>query len=220
MDYIPNADGDFNLWQIQFMGGVQPNLTAWGIPTATFTALQALQTPWTTTWAKASDTNSHTSSDVQAKNDARAPYEKSIRAFVQQYLAHNNAVSNTQKQNIAITVPSGSHGRVAAPTTQVPHLAVDSMQHLQHTLRITSLDNPTSRAKPAGIRVTRIYCFVGTAAPTDITQYHHLGNATRFLYNVNYTLADVGKTAWYIACYENTRGEPGIYCQPLGVLIA
>ena len=42
-DFIPRSDEGFDIWQDNFIVGVQPNLSAWGIPTAEFHKLLDLK---------------------------------------------------------------------------------------------------------------------------------------------------------------------------------
>ena len=42
-DYIPPSDAGFDIFQNNFYDGVQPNLVAWGIPTANWMTLTNLR---------------------------------------------------------------------------------------------------------------------------------------------------------------------------------
>ena len=86
---------------------------------------------------------------------------------------------------------------------------IDAIKHLSHKLRLTDPANPHTQSKPKGVRAIQVFRFVGTSAPADVSEYQFVGDATRFLFESKFTLADVGKTAYYLARYVNTRGIPG-----------
>ena len=236
-DYIPQSDADFDIFQDNFIAGVQPNLGDWDIPNAEFSALQDLQTAWNDAWAKAKNKDTRSRADVQAKNDARDTYESGLRKFVKEWLAYNSKVSDAERESLGLTVRDTQPTPSPVPD-RAPDITLDEIRHLSHTLRLTDPANPHTQAKPKGVREIEVFRYIvpqktepkppepqpknepSSSPPTDIDQYRFVGNATRFLYTVEYTLEDVGKTVWYIARYVNTRGESGPWSEPFSATVA
>jgi len=103
-DYLPRTDANFDIFQDNFMGKVQPKLAAWGIPVADFTALQALQTAWNSAWALAKDKDTRSRGDVRAKEVARKGYEAGLRRFVKTWIAFNNNVTDADIESLGLKV--------------------------------------------------------------------------------------------------------------------
>ena len=51
-DYMPTSDAGFDIFQDNFINGVQPKLMLWGIPTTEFNALTSLRIAWNMAWLK------------------------------------------------------------------------------------------------------------------------------------------------------------------------
>lgn len=88
----------------------------------------------------------------------------------------------------------------------------------QQLLTVVNPGTPESKALPQGIKCCRVFRYVGTVAPTKQSQYESIGNAKRGLFLStfeNMEVQTVKTYAWYIACYEDTRGVLGDACAPL-----
>lgn len=93
----------------------------------------------------------------------------------------------------------------------------------EHLLKVVNADAGSSRALPAGIRCARVFCYIGTEAPGNFKQYTTVGNAKRGLFLNKFTEAlpasDKTYYAWYIAVYEDTKGNLLDLSEPLRVEI-
>ena len=218
-DYIPSSEEDFNDWQSQFMDVLNLNLVAWGIAPIDVAPLTALQTTWIDKYNKGKPEANPRSSDRIAKNDARKAFAKELRKFVKKFINENAAVTNDNRRDLGVTVYDTTRTRVAVPTVQ-PAGSVRKINPHEHVLQIKNPETPNSNAKPVGVRATRVFRFVGTAAPANVSQYQLVGSATRHLFTSAFAPEDVGKKAFYIFQYENTRGETGPLSDPLSGGIA
>jgi hypothetical protein len=63
-DYIPLSDGEFDVWQRNFLAITGDNFTAWGIPSSDLEEMKVLQTTWMSAWAKANKRQNRTAADV------------------------------------------------------------------------------------------------------------------------------------------------------------
>ena len=78
-DYIPNADSKFDIFQNNFMHGVEPKLGDWEIPNDAFDSLEDLQTAWNDAWAK-----------VKNKDTRRRNRRASLQSRCSVISAHRN----------------------------------------------------------------------------------------------------------------------------------
>ena len=88
----------------------------------------------------------------------------------------------------------------------------------QHLLTVVNPETPDSKAVPKGIKCARVFRYIGTTAPTKLSQYESIGNAKRGLFLSKFEDLEpqtVKIYAWYIARYESTRGVMGDPCAPL-----
>jgi hypothetical protein len=218
-DYIPRNEEDFNEWQDNFMAVLATLLAMFGIPAAVFTTLQGFQSAWVSRYAVGREEADPTSAQRQAKRDARKAYVPQIRQIVKQYIQFNPATTNDVRISLGLTVADTTKTPAPVPD-RAPKINVDKITHAMHKLRMTDPDNPDTKKKPKGVRATRVFRFIGTSAPAGINQYSLIGNPSRFLFNSAFDEADAGKRAWYIAQYENTRGETGPLSDAVSAVIA
>jgi len=218
-DYMPTGDAAFDIFQLNLMSIVQPKLTTWSIPTTEFTALTTLQTAWNTAWDKAKNKDTRSRADVAAKKAARKAYQSALRKFVRQWLAFNSKVSDADREALGLKVKDVEPTPMPVPD-RAPDITIDAIKHLSHKLRLTDPANPHTQSKPKGVKSIQVFRFIGSAAPSDVSQYQYVGDATRFLFESKFVLADVGKSVWYIARYINTRGIPGPWSNSVTATIA
>ena len=217
-DFIPRPDADFNLFQGNLLTIVGPNMASWGILKDDYTALTSLQTLWTNAFAKASNKLNRTSADVQAKDDARAAFEKALRTFIAQWLTHNTKVPDSERERMGLTVKDHKHTLTALPASS-PVGTIDFSVRLQHTIEFTDDASPRSKAKPAGVQGCEIWMKLGGEAPRDATELAYLATDTRTPYVAHFTGADAGKTAWYWLRWINTTGQPGSWGSPMSAMV-
>lgn len=202
-DYIPQSDADFNIWQSSLITLVQANATTWGILATDVTALVALQITWNAAFGKAANKQNRTSADVQAKDDARAAYEKGLRKFVAQWLTNNSKIADSERERMNITVKSATHTPSPVPASS-PVATIDFSVRLQHIINFADEHTPRSKAKPAGVHGCEIWMKVNGAA--DFT---YLATDTATPYIATFDIAQAGQTASYRLRWVNTRGQQG-----------
>jgi hypothetical protein len=216
--FIPTGDAEFNLWQGALITIVQANATAWGILAADITALVAQQALWAAAFAKASNKQNRTAADVQGKADAREAFETSLRKFIAQWLSNNTRVPNSERQRMAITVKTGTRTAAPVPSTS-PVATIDFSTRLQHTINFADEGTPRSKAKPAGVHGCEVWAKVSAEAPKDASEFTFLATDTATPYVATFDSADIGKTAWYMLRWVNTRGERGPWSSTFSAMV-
>jgi hypothetical protein len=212
-DYVPTNDAEFNIWQAEVLSDVQLYATLWGILAADITALVALQAAWMVAYAKGGNKNNRQSPDVQAKDDARAAYEKALRKFVAKWLASNDKVTDAERTRMGLTVKSGTHTSVAVPTTN-PVATIDFGVLGRHSINFVDSDTPTSKAKPDGSLGAEVWCKLG-----DAIVYSYLGLCTSTPEVVTYDDVDAGKKATYRLRWVNTKGDEGPWSNTVSAMV-
>ena len=218
-DYIPSTEEDFNDFQEQFEKVLVISGPGWGVPAVIITGITNAKTDWVPKYAAGKDEADPTGAQRQAKNDSRSAYVKLIRECVKQYIRYNPAITNDEFVSLGLSVPDTVRTRAAVPD-HAPREAVEKIEHLRHVLRLTDPENPNTKSKPKGVARINVYRYIGVQQPADISQYQLIASATKFLYASSFDEADVGKKAFYISQYENTRGERGPISDAVGAIIA
>ncbi|MBI4723455.1 MAG: hypothetical protein HY769_10775 [Candidatus Stahlbacteria bacterium] len=207
-DYMPTTDAGFDAFQATFINKVQPKLGAWSIPVAEFNQLLNFQLDWGVAWAKARDKDTRSRADVQQKKGARKAYVAGLRKFAKSWIMYNDKVTDAEREGLGLKVKDIEPTPMPVPA-YAPDITIDTIRHLLHKIRLTDPLNPHTQEKPKGVREIEVFRFLGDTAPTNISAYEFVGNATKFLYEVRFEMADVGKKVFYVARYVNTRGIPG-----------
>lgn len=216
-DYIPRSDPEFNVWQGNIILLVDGNAEAWGIPPAEITALKARQTAWATAFTKANNKQNRSAADVQAKNDTRELFEKSLRNFVAQWLSNNNKITDSDRERMSITVKSDTRTPVAVPVSN-PIGTIDFSVRQQHSLSF--IDSVThAKAKPDGVQGCEVWMKAGGEPPKVDSEFSYVGTDTRSPYRVSFTVADIGKMVYYRMRWINKRGQTGPWSSTISAVV-
>jgi len=219
-DWIPRNEEDFNDFQDEFEALLVTDGPGWGVPAGRITDVSNAKADWTPKYAAGRDESDPTSAQRQAKNDSRKAYVTLIRSVVNQHLRNNPALTNDDRVALGITVPDTTRSRVPVPN-HAPKENIDKIDHLLHKIRITDPDNPATRKKPKGVARINVYRYIGEQNATPrLSDYQLIGSSTKFLFTSGFADTDVGKKAWYIVQYENTRGERGPVSDSINASIA
>lgn len=218
-DYVPHNDAEFNSWQANLVGIVEAQLIPWGILAADLTTLKTAQAAWTDAYAQAEIKTNRSTSEVQAKKDARTMYEAELRTFYKQWLANNIRVTNKDRERMGLTVKTDSRTPVSTPTTS-PAGKVDFATRLQHKVFYSDSATPGRKGKPDGVHGCEVWSKVDGGAPVDASELIYLGTATRSPYTVTFEGKQIGKTAWYMFRWVNTREEHGPWSNVISATIA
>lgn len=217
-NFVPRSDAEFNLWQIALIAQVQANATAWGITPADITALVVLQALWNVAFGKSANRQNRSAADVQAKDDARNAYETALRKFVAQWLSNNAKVPNSERQRMGLTVKTGIRTAKPVPET-CPVAVIDYSARLRHTIAFADETSPNTKAKPDGVHGCEVWVKLGGEVPKSADDCTYLATDTASPYVATFDGEDVGKTAWYMLRWVNTRGERGPWSPTFSALV-
>jgi hypothetical protein len=218
-DYIPSSDGDFGQWEVTFMNVLTPNATEWGVPGAVITDLRGKQSAWQSTHAIAENPATRTSIAIEAKNEARAAYEKALRSAYREYIMSSRSVTNEQR--LALGVPIHKEDRTPVPvpvtfplfeviTTLIRWLIIDFRdQGMGH-----------SNAKPFGVHGAELlYGIADGSGPLAFHQLTHSVFCTHSPFRIEFADELRGKTVYFCLRWENTRGQKGPWSEIVSAII-
>ena len=217
-DYIPSTDADFNVWQFNLIEFIVANATAWGIPPEDVASLQSSQARWAAAYDKASNKQNRTAADVQTKKDSKSSFTKDIRDMVQQWLARNSKVTDTDRVKMGIAVRTSSHTTIGVPDSY-PVAEVNFSMRLQHKLTFYDQATAHSNAKPEGVTGCEIYVKIDGETPESVDEMHFLGTCTSSPYIAKFEAAHKGKTAYYWLRWVNRKGETGPWSTVVSAMI-
>jgi hypothetical protein len=214
-DYIPRAEQLFHLWQSNLILGIKAGATAWLLPSTAVTEIEGSQLVWTEAYDKASNVHLRSKSDVYVKNEAKEKYIKDIRAFVGQYLAHNDRLTSADLNELGLK--GRSHRRIASPVpTSYPIGKIDLSILLRHKIRITDSEK-RGKGKPDGAYGCEIWVsYKESKSPSD---YKYLGVSTNGTYIIDFNMEDRGLQVFYLFRWINRRGQHGPWSAPVSSLV-
>ena len=217
-DYIPQSDGNFDAWQINFITYATANAVALGLdPLVDIPPLTGAQTTWTADYPAHTAAQAAALAARQAKDDARSALEGVVRPLVAR-LQSSPDVDDIERQALGITVRDVIPTAAAIPTTR-PLVTVDTSQRLRHVIAFSDELTPTRKAKPAGVMGAEVWVKVGDPAPLDPSELTFLSLDTRTPYTADYPGEDANKVAHYMLRWVNTRGEKGPWSETASATI-
>jgi hypothetical protein len=215
-NFIPDADSTFDGWQFVFMSNLASRAPAWNVPLDEVAALQTLQTRWKTAYAAASDPGTRTKGAVKEKQEARDAYEKALRRMIRTYITYNPNISDKQREDMGLPVHKTS--RTPAPVATDPPV-VSASDAGPRRVRFDFGAEKGSAAKPAGQHGTEIASVIADSKPEEIDDLVHSSFDTHTPLFLTFKESERGKTLWFAARWENTRGEKGPWGNIQGIVI-
>jgi len=222
MDYIPHEQAVFFNWQDNYVNVVVAESVGWGVPPADLTALQGFQTTYVNAYQTGSKEQklTRTAGQSQAFRTAEKNYIDAIRNFNSQWISNNPLVTDAKKVDLGVTVPDTEPTRIDAAGF-APQLVVDKISGGMHTLRFSNPEDPDSKKMPYGQKIIlRTAVGIADIPESEIPWSQTRIVVTRFLHDMSLNPSDKGKTAYYNACYESTRGECGPWSDVIDAIVA
>jgi hypothetical protein len=215
-DWLPAGDNVFLNWMLTFTDYLFQHLTRFSFPEAEYQNLVALRNAFRDALFLADAPATRTALTVQAKNKAGVTLRTTVRQDVSQYLTYNPAVTDEDHKGLGI--PIHSHEHHPSPIAKdPPHITA-----LAAKLRQVEFDfgeSETSKKKPAGQHGAEIAWIIADAKPASVTELVRSSFDTHTPLLLTFDDPERGKTLWYAARWENTRGEKGIWSEIMSVVI-
>ncbi len=191
-----------------------------GIPTGTgskMAALLSLQSVYVAAYNNAPPHTHPGKALITARNKATKLFKSSIRSITAQYIRHNDALTDLQKEQIGllitVTTGTGAHTTqtsiVERTAPEYPSIEAKSNSVGTVTFTFKELGNPQSRGIPAGmhhILIQYIITAANAATPTgeDVCNKHLEAQKSPFTKDVSRETS--GQKLWGFAAWVDTRG--------------
>ncbi len=215
-DYIPSSDGNFNIWQANFVTYATANSAALGLSAGQVTILTTPQAPWSNALSAHVAAQDAADGAVVVKDTSRDTFEAAIRQIVR-YIQARAATTDLQRGALGITIPSGPGPAAPAPSSR-PVVSADTSERFRIRLAWTDLASG-NKAKPDGVMGAEIYMKVGGAPPVDETECNFVALDTATPYTVEFAGADANKTAYFMARWVSTRGQKGAFSETVAATV-
>lgn len=205
-DFVPTSDDDFDNWQRQFASYIAANLAALGLSAGDpdVAALAAATSGWEVKLPAHRLKAAEARAATRDKVDSRAEVTSVARRLARRLQVAPD-VGDDERASMGLTRRDTKATRPPAPTS-IPLLTLDFSQRLRIRLHFRDSDTPTSRARPRGTRGCELWIKIGGDPPTKPSDCTHLALATK-PYIAMFEAG--GPTAYFIARWMSTRGEPG-----------
>ncbi|GHU02406.1 hypothetical protein FACS1894147_04210 [Spirochaetia bacterium] len=211
-DYIPARDADFNLFFKKLCQYVTAKTTGptpeWtDIPAAAVTELNAAYADWYTAYSKT--LGEHSSEDIKEKSRVHRRVVHILRGFIQRYLKY---VSDHDKDEMDLPLTDSTKTPILVPEEHV-RLMVEPVHTLEHkiTWEVEENGSKANIYGYDGVVLAKRILEAGEEVPTDADTL----TTTRLLTKNNviehYRSGDQGKRASYAACWQNEKGEMGVW---------
>jgi hypothetical protein len=207
-DYVPVTVAGFYSWQQTFITYATANLSRWQLGfTALPAALLAQQVDYQSKYALSEDPSTRTKMHVEGRQKIQKEYTKVLRAFVKKYLLYNELVTTEDRVAMGLKVYDTIRTRPPKPRTW-PVGRVNTALHMRHGIHVTDSEHE-GRGLPPDVHGFEVWRKVGGAEPVDDAEFSYAGFSSTSYLELDYPLADSGKTVRYRFRWVNTHNEPG-----------
>lgn len=226
--YIPRPDGDFDGWAHNFLTQVVIFFNTQGLDDAPVVAVSTALTEWDKAYLAHTQAQAAAEAAAARKRTARAAFEGTARPVVN-FVQAFPATTNADRAVMGITVRDLSTTPAPVPATR-PLARVDAARGLTQTLRFVDAATPQRRAKPKGATGAEVWLALtdpNEPAPPPNTPgvvgggpYSYVITNSSGSLRTDFSNAQAGKTAHYLLCWVNARGEKGPWSEPCSATVA
>lgn len=216
-DYIPKSSSARAEWLDNFVTTLAADKARFNLTDAELADLTTANTDFQTANSELAEALNNYNAKLAARNTAETAAISKARSRVRQIQANPN-ITDTERATLRLTLRDTEPTPMSVPQS-FPVVVVDNSKRLRHTLKYFDSDTPTSRARPANSTGAEVARYIGTPPPTGPEQFQRLDESRRSPYMLEYTGADVGKTAYYMLRWVNSRGEKGPWSETVSATI-
>jgi hypothetical protein len=203
--YMPDAQGEFLEWAKNFFTIAAMNKTAWNLPETQLAALGAKLTAWEPLFVKCQGSE-RTPNDVALKNTGFNELRKMFRAFVNEFVRYNSAMSDDNRRALGCHVPVPPTP-TPKPTT-VPESESRTPYPMVVEIHFRDKGSPR-RGKPKGVQGVKFAGALLDHEPVSVKELPMSKFDPSSPMILRFEEADRGKSLYYALHWENAKGEEG-----------
>jgi hypothetical protein len=201
-DYIPAKDADLGPWAHNLVDFAKANAARLGIPSLETSVLESYLNNWDTDYQKAAAAN-HTAADIVQKNATRGMLKTGIRAFVNQYVRGNPAVTDTDLAGMGLPIADTSHTPVTPPEVW-PELQIDTGTSLHLFVHYRDPLHPRG-GKPEHVAGMELRWAMLDSPPEHVSELVNSSFDTKSPLDLSFDLNDRGKRVFMMGRWEIHR---------------
>ena len=207
-DFFPRREAELLEWLKNFGAVLVANAAAWGIPTDTANGLNTQITAYEAVY-EAAKGEKGTKALIIEKDEKQKALKADLRNVKNKFIDYNDAISDADRDRLGL--PQHDHTPTPKPRpTSRPTLEVLPTNTRQHT--VTAINQKTGKkTKPNDAYGVRFVWEIRDAPPASADDLRHSVFRRKVVEVFDYTEEDRGKKVFYVACYENAKGETGTW---------
>jgi hypothetical protein len=210
-DYLPQKEADLVDWADNFTARVVANATAWEIPAAEVTALQASNTAFKNLHEQAASPEK-SPVIVAQKNAARDDLKAKIRALAD-FRLKNPVITPAQRLDLGLTVKDTNPTPIPTPSSRPEfYFKVKDVRIVEIHFKDLASD---TKGKPYGVNGAVISYTIFDSAPPAVSPADLTKSvlATRTPHTLQFEEADRGKRVYAALQWQNDKGEKGPFSE-------
>ena len=193
-------------WLKNFSSVLSAHTIEWGVPEQESSDLAAETAAYEKVYAAAKGENG-TKALILEKNEKRDALKANVRSIKNRYVDYNVAVTGPNRERLGLPSRDKKHTPRPAPTSR-PLLEVAPTNNRQHT--VTAINQATGKkTKPADAYGVRYMWEIRDTPPTNAEDLRYQVFRRKVSEVFNYNEEARGKQVFYVARYENAKGEAG-----------
>jgi hypothetical protein len=218
-DYLPHGDQPFMTYVDNFTAVVERRgLSYYGVPTDVYNNVAMLRDDYRVRLLLAESPDSRTKGTIDDKTAAHTKLEAAFRQMVQQYFTHNTNLTPKDHDDLGLPIHDTKPTRVPVPTTRVI-VKIELNGPGEIILHIRDDHEAKSSAKPFGVHGCEVCWIVSDVPITDWEQLTKSSFTTTSKLKLLFGSLERGKTIYFAARWENTRGEKGPWSEIQSAII-
>ena len=214
-DFIPRRQADVRNWSINFNAKINADPESFGLTFAQAADYNTLHNAFTAAYALANSPSTNSKSNTRSKDTALHALKQKARQLAAIIRAHPG-ITSAQKSVLSLTIRGrGGRQRAFPQPMHAPYVTIRPGPGAMVELRLRDATS-TKSGQPDGVHSATIFCWVGDNPPGTIPEWRWVDATTKTKYIVNLPAdAQPGDKVWYIACWQNPRGELGPAARPV-----
>jgi hypothetical protein len=204
-DFLPDKDQALLAWAENFGTLCNLNYASYGITKEIADDYVQKKNDFATKLQAATDPSTRGKRTVFLKDESKRTLVELTRKVVKQ-ITGMMTVTDAQRQELGITVPSGSRTPVPPPSAQ-PFIQVTKVKG--RTVTIELRQEEERRGKPAKVTGAQIYTCTGTTPPEAPGDWVFMTAVSKTTVELPFGPSSTGDTVWITASWTNAKNETG-----------
>ncbi len=219
--FAPTRDSDLLAWSSNFAGRIVADPALYGLDAAQASAYSVLHSAFAAAYSAASNPNTNSKANVNAKNVARlnllgnADGARALVRIVQAF----PGTTDEMRGELGLRIADAEPTRIEAPDDG-PGLTIIATVGRLVKVRLRDKASVERRGKPPGAIGATVLYYVGESAPASRSQWNFALNTSRTIFEVVAPPeVEAGAKMWLTAFWFNARMEESPAARPTSARI-